>query len=359
MIIGCPKEIKTEEYRVGITPEICKRLTEKGHRVLIETSAGEGAGFSDEEYIKAGASIVDSVREVYSRAELIVKVKEPQKEEIPLLSEGQTLFTFFHFSASHKMTEMLVDRKVNCIAYELVEEDGVRPILKPMSEIAGKLGIQQGMKYLEKEYGGKGVLIPPVEGVGAGRIVIIGGGTVGESAATVAYGIGAEVTIIEKNPERRKYLTSRFPSARILKSREDIIKESISRADIVIGAVLIPGHRAPVLVSKEDLSLMEKGTVIVDVSIDEGGIFETGRPTTHKNPVFIEQGIVHYCVPNIPGIVPKTSTLALTYKTAPYISLLAEKGLDACKENRALSKGLAIYNGDIINRDIASAFRDI
>ncbi|HPP30764.1 MAG TPA: alanine dehydrogenase [bacterium] len=358
MVIGCPKEIKAEEYRVGITPEICSYLTERKHEVLIEKGAEEGAGFPDIEYIRAGASIVDSPGELFSRVYLIVKVKEPQKEEISLISKGQILFTFFHFSANPEMTEMLVNKKVDCIAYELVEECNHRPILKPMSEIAGKLSIQQGMKYLEKEYGGKGVLIPPVEGTRGGRVVIIGGGTVGESAAIVACGIGAGVTIIEKNKERIKHLKSIFPDARVLESTHEVIMDAITKADIVVGAVLIPGHHAPILLSKESLSLMEQGTVIVDVSIDEGGIFETSKPTTHKDPVFIESGIVHYCVPNIPGVVPKTSTLALTYKTAPYIYLLAEKGLDACRENSALLKGLAISNGKIVNKDIASGFKN-
>jgi len=355
MVIGSPGEIKTEEYRVGLIPEMCAYLVSRKHTVIIETGAGEGAGFPDDEYLKAGARIVNSAEEVYSQAHLIVKVKEPQKSEIPLLHKEQILFTFFHFSSNPEMTEMLAGKKVNCIAYELVEEDGILPILKPMSEIAGKLSIQQGMKYLEKEYGGKGVLLPPIEAVRGGRVLVIGGGTVGASAAVVACGVGAEVTIIERNPERIRQLSTIFPAARVLESRPETIRESIARTDIIVGAVLVPGHRTPVLVSKSDLALIEPGTVLVDVSIDEGGIFETSRPTTHKNPVFIESGIVHYCVPNIPGVVPKTSTLALSYATGRYLPLLAEKGIDACNESAPLAKGLAIRNGEIVNKDIAAA----
>ncbi|HDD64880.1 MAG TPA: alanine dehydrogenase [Firmicutes bacterium] len=349
MVIGVPKEIKEEEYRVGLTPDSVKYLVDKGNTVIVESKAGAGAGFDDEDYEKAGGKIVDTAEEVYSEADMIVKVKEPQDKEIPLLKEGQIIFTFFHFSANPEMTEKLLERKVICVAYELVEEDGVLKILQPMSEIAGKLSIQQGMKYLEKEYGGKGILLSGAEGTRKGRVLIIGGGNVGYNAGKIALGIGSEVTILEINEERIKFLKENLPGAEVLFSTEEKIKELIRKADVVVGAVLIPGKRTPIIIKENDLELMENGSVIVDVSIDEGGISETSHPTTHRNPIFIHKGIVHYCVPNIPGVVPKTSTVALNYVTLRYVDILSQNGEKSFKEFEPLKKGLALYKGEIVN----------
>jgi len=349
MIIGIPKEIKEEEYRVGILPKTIRQLVKKGHKVLIEKNAGIGAGIKDEDYEKEGAEIVDEHFYILKNSELIVKVKEPLSSEYELLQEGQILFTFFHFSSNREMTENLIKRKITCIAYELVEENGILVILRPMSEIAGKLSIQQGMKYLEKEYGGKGILLSGAEGVNPGKVLILGGGTVGYNAAKIAYSIGADVTIIEKNEEKIKFLKKEFPRAKIFISEENIIKEEIKCADVIIGAVLIPGRRTPILIKKEDLKNMEEGTVLVDVSIDEGGVSETSHPTTHKQPIFIYDRIIHYCVPNIPGIVPKTSTYALCNITEKYILLLAEYGLKATEISYGLRSGLAIKNGEIVS----------
>lgn len=347
MIIGIPKEIKTEEYRVGLMPEgVMSIVAEKGNKVIVEKDAGAGAGFQDSDYEKAGAEIVSGLEEIYKKAELIIKVKEPQERELSLIRENQILFTFFHFSSNKKMTERLIERKATCVAYELVEENGTLPILKPMSEIAGKLSIQQGMKYLEKEYGGKGILLSGAEGVKKGKVVIIGGGTVGFNAAKIASGIGAEVTILEIDHQKMQFLKENFKNAEILLSNEDNLMTSLKSADVIVGAVLIPGKKTPVLVKKEHLKIMEEGTVLVDVAIDEGGVFETSHPTTPREPVYIQEGIIHYCVANTPGIVPRTSTYALCNASFPYVKILAEKGEKAFEENLPLKKGLAIFKGE-------------
>ncbi len=269
------------------------------------------------------------------------------------------IFTFFHFSSNIEMTEKLIEKKLSCIAYELVEEEGILTILKPMSEIAGKLSVQEGMKYLEKEYGGKGVLLSGAEGVKPGKVVILGGGTVGYNAAKIAYSIGAKVVIFEIDKEKIKRLKREFPKGKILYSEKEKIKKEIKDADVVIGAVLIPGRKAPVLIKEEDLKIMEEGTVIVDVSIDEGGVFETSHPTTHKNPIYKYEGIVHYCVPNIPGIVPKSSTYALCNVTEKYILQLADKGLKAIEISQPLKSGLAIKYGEIVNQKLSWAMQDL
>ncbi len=356
MIIGIPKEIKEEEYRVGILPKTVKKLVKKGHKVLVEKNAGIGAGIKDQDYEKEGAEIVEDHSYIFKNSELIIKVKEPLPPEYDLLNEGQIIFTFFHFSSNKEMTKKLIEKKVTCFAYELVEENGELIILKPMSEIAGKLSIQEGMKYLEKEYGGKGVLLSGAEGVKKGKVVILGGGTVGYNAAKIAYSLGAEVTILEINEKKMKFLKREFPSAKVLYSNGRNIKNSIKKADLIIGAVLIPGRRPPILIKKEDLKLMENGTVMVDVSIDEGGVFETSRPTTHKEPIYIYEGIIHYCVPNIPGVVPKTSTFALCNITEKYVLKLADKGLDSIKTSHGLKTGLSIKNGDIVNPKLNFVF---
>ncbi|HPP12007.1 MAG TPA: alanine dehydrogenase [bacterium] len=354
MVAGVPREIKTEEYRVGLIPEIVAHLVHTGTTVLVEKGAGAGAGFEDEEYHEAGACLVEKAEDIYRQADLVVKVKESQESEWPFLREGQILFTFFHFSANRSMTEELIRRKVICIAYELVEENGALPILRPMSEIAGKLSVQQGMKYLEKEYGGKGILLSGVVGVRKGKVVIIGGGAVGFNAAKIAAGIGAEVCLLEINQERMRFLEDNLPTAQILYSNQRNLLKVIQDADVVIGAVLIPGSRTPVLLKRNHLKVMEKGTVLVDVSIDEGGVFESSCPTTHRDPIFVEEGIVHYCVPNTPGVVPRTSTYALSYASFPYLRLLAEEGEKAWEKSKSLAKGLALYRGQVRNANVAA-----
>ena len=348
MTIGVLKEIKTEEYRVGMIPQIVKELVNDGHIVLIEKNAGEGAGFSNKDYTDAGAMIVEK-EEIFDSARLIVKVKEPQMSEIELLKPGQIIFTFFHFASNPVMTKALIEKGVTCIAYELIEENGTRPILKPMSEIAGKLSIQQGMKYLEKEYGGKGILLMGTENVKPGSVVVLGGGVVGSAACSVAFNLGAKVTIIEKDPEKREKLKRQFSGSIVLDSTNENIIDSCKIADIIVGAVLIPGHRPPTLLKRSDLNELEKGTVLVDVSIDEGGVFESSKPTNHKNPVFLESGIVHYCVPNMPGIVPKTATIALNLATSSYLRLIASCGESAIEKSQAIRAGCAILCGDIVH----------
>ncbi|MFH0797617.1 MAG: alanine dehydrogenase [Candidatus Omnitrophota bacterium] len=354
MTIGIPKEVKVEEYRVGILPDTVSLLAQKGHQVLVGKSAGLGAGIRDEDYERAGAEIVSEASRIYRRSELVVKVKEPQPAEYQLLHEGQIVFTFFHFAANLEMTKVLLEKKVDCIAYELVEKNGCLPILTPMSEIAGRLAPQQTAKYLEKEYGGKGVLLSGATGVKPGKVVIIGGGVVGFNAATISAGLGAQVVILEINEKKIKYLKKNLPAnCKVVPSSRENIKKETKDADAVIGAVLISGARSPILLKREDLKEMEPGTVLIDVAIDQGGCFETSRPTTHRNPVYLLDGIVHYCVANMPGGVPRTSTYALSYATAPYVLLLAEKGNRTTEQNPDLKKGLAIHNGKIVAKSLS------
>ena len=338
MIIGVPKEIKEEEYRVALLPSTAKELVKKGHQVLIEKDAGVGSGIKDKEYLKAGAEILNKAEEIFKRAELIVKVKEPQEKEYPLLWEGQIIFTFFHFAAARKLTEAMIKRKIVALAYETVQkDDGSLPLLIPMSEIAGKLASQEGAKYLEKPSGGKGVLLGGVSGVAPGKVLIIGAGTVGENAATVAAGMGADVILLDINLERLRHLKGILPAnVKLIYSNPATLKKYLKKADLVIGAVLIPGAKAPQLISREMLKLMEPGTVLVDVAIDQGGCFETSRPTTHQEPTYVVDGIVHYCVANIPGAVARTSTFALCNSTSPYLLLLAEKGVKKAIQRRIL-----------------------
>ena len=355
MIIGVPKEIKEEEYRVALLPSTAKKLVEKGHQVLIEKDAGAGSGIKDKEYLKAGAEILNKAEEIFKRAELIVKVKEPQEKEYPLLWEGQIIFTFFHFAAARKLTEAMIKRKIVALAYETVQkDDGSLPLLIPMSEIAGKLASQEGAKYLEKPSGGKGVLLGGVSGVAPGKVLIIGAGTVGENAATVAAGMGADVILLDINLERLRHLKGILPAnVKLIYSNPATLKKYLKKADLVIGAVLIPGAKAPQLINKEMLKLMEPGTVLVDVAIDQGGCFETSRPTTHQEPTYVVDGIVHYCVANIPGAVARTSTFALCNSTSPYLLLLAEKGVKkAIQENTALRRGLSLFKGEVVSREL-------
>lgn len=356
MVIGVPREIKAEEYRVGLIPDSVDYLVKSGHTVLVGRDAGLGAGFRNEDYERAGGRIVGDACQIYRDADLVVKVKEPQVQELELLREGQILFTFFHFSSNRTMTEHLLARKVVCIAYELVEEKGILPILRPMSEIAGRLSIQEGMKYLEKEYGGKGILLSGIAGVRRGKVVVIGGGVVGFNAARIACGVGASVTVLEINQDRMRFLEEALDGVQVLYSNRENLLNSLRGADIVVGAVLLPGQKTPVLVKREDLKVMEPGTVLVDVSIDEGGAFETSRPTSHNEPIYMVNDIVHYCVPNIPGIVPRTSTYGLVYSTFPYVRTLVKKGEKACEESPGLGAGLAISRGEIRNENLNALF---
>lgn len=358
MIIGVPKEIKTEEYRVGLLPSTAKELVEKGHQVLIEKDAGAGSGIKDQDYLNAGAEILDSPEEIFKRAELIVKVKEPQEKEYPLLQEGQILFTFFHFASSRKLTEAMIKSKIIAFAYETVQkDDGSLPLLAPMSEIAGKLASQEGAKYLERPSGGKGVLLGGVSGVAPGKVLIIGGGTVGKNAAAVAAGMGADVVLLDINLDRLRHLKEVLPAnVKLLYSTAATIENYLRKTDLVIGAVLIPGAKAPQLISRKMLKTMEPGTVLVDVAIDQGGCFETSRPTTHKKPTYLVDGIIHYCVANIPGAVARTSTFALGNATGPYLLLLAEKGVKVIQKNVALRRGLSLFKGKVVQEKLAKTF---
>ncbi|MDE3235221.1 MAG: alanine dehydrogenase [Bacteroidota bacterium] len=359
MIIGVPKEIKVQEYRVGLTPEGVDALSTQGHKVYVETKAGAGSGFSDEAYAKAGATILATAKEVYDIAEMIIKVKEPLASEYGLIRSGQILFTYFHFAASKELTEAMMKSNAICIAYETVElADGSLPLLVPMSEVAGRMAITVGAYYLGKPFGGKGKLLGGVPGVKPAEVLILGGGIVGTQAAKMAAGLGARVTIMDTNLSRLRYLADVMPANVVTQySTVMAIKEKLPQVDLVIGAVLLHGAKAPHLIKKSDLLQMEPGTVLVDVAVDQGGCIETCVPTTHENPVFIEDEIVHYCVANMPGAVPQTSTRALTQATLPYAMAIANKGWEnACAENAALAKGLNIRAGKIYHKGVADAF---
>ena len=349
MKIGIPKEVKIKEYRISTLPEVVGKLTEQSHTVLVETGAGNESGFRDDDYRSVGATIVSSAAEAWN-ADLVVKVKEPLKEEFPFLREGLLLFTYFHFAASKEMTEELLKKKVDCLAYELVEgENHSLPLLSPMSEIAGKLAAQQAAKYLEKTYGGKGVLMGGAHDAEPARVLVFGTGVVGMNAAIVAAGMGASVFLIDINPAKLAAATAIVPRSVGIDPKTMEKKEFFRSIDAFIGAVLIPGARAPKMLSADDLDLLEPGSVLVDVAIDQGGCFETSRPTTHVDPVYSEKGIVHYCVANMPGAVPKTASVALSRASAPYLMLLAEQGIGATEKDQGLRKDLAISKGLILN----------
>jgi alanine dehydrogenase len=355
MIIGLAKEIKTGENRVGLTPKGVNALVNAGHTVLVETKSGENSGFSDSDYIKEGAKIV-SKKDVFS-ADMIIKVKEPLEQEFCLLRENQIIFTYLHLAADKRLTRELLDRKVIAIAYETVEKDGKLPLLVPMSEIAGKMAVQVGMHYLERTYGGSGKLLSEVPGISSARVTVLGGGTAGTNAAKLAHAIGARVTILEKNPARLDFLRKILFGDNLTISDDCNVEKVVAESDLIIGTVAIPGTKTPKIVSREIIKKMIPGSVIVDVSIDQGGCFETSRPTTHKNPIYIEEGVIHYCVTNIPGAVPNTSTLALTNATLPYILVIANKGLkEAVKSDPALSKGINCFKGKLTNKSVAEAF---
>ncbi len=355
MIIGTPKETKNQEYRVGLSPAGVDSLIKAGHKVLIETRAGEGSGFTDQQYLTAGATIIPTAQELYKQSELIVKVKEPLPHEYSLIQPNQILFTYFHFAASKELTDAMVKSNAICIAYETVElDDRSLPLLTPMSEVAGRMAVQVGAYYLGKPQGGKGKLLGGVPGVKPANVLILGGGVVGTQAAKMAAGLGANVTIMDTNLNRLRYLEDILPpNVDTQFSTSYTIQEHLPNVDLIIGAVLLHGAKAPHLVKSDDLLKMEKGTVLVDVAVDQGGCIETCKPTTHENPIFEIDGIVHYCVANMPGAVPQTSTLALTQATLPFVHLLANNGWEqACQQNKALAKGLSISKGEIIDNRI-------
>ncbi|HMQ49850.1 MAG TPA: alanine dehydrogenase [Saprospiraceae bacterium] len=359
MVIGVPKEIKDNENRVALTPAGALELTKRGHKVYIQHTAGEGSGFPDQEYEAAGASILPDIQSVYGIAEMIIKVKEPIQIEYDLIKEDQLLFTYFHFASYEPLTLAMIERKAVCLAYETVElPDRSLPLLVPMSEVAGRMAIQEGAKYLEKPVKGRGVLLGGVPGVEPGKVLVLGGGIVGTQAAKMAAGLGAHVIILDVNLNRLRYLSDVMPAnVTTLYSNEYNIRRLIKNADLIVGAVLIPGAKAPKLITRDMLKEMRPGTVLVDVAVDQGGCIETCEPTTHANPTYIIDDVVHYCVANMPGAVPYTSTIALTNATLPYAIQLADKGWQkACQENQPLKLGLNVVQGKVVYKGVADAF---
>jgi alanine dehydrogenase len=357
MRIGIPKEIKTEEFRVGLTPAGARELVRDGHRVLIETGAGQGSGFSDDEYQRSGSETMarDSV---FGQAELLVKVKEPLSREYDLLKEGIALFTYLHLAPNPELTRVLLRKKITGLAYETLEKDGRLPLLAPMSEVAGRMAPLMGAYHLQRFKGGSGILPTGVSGVRPGKIVVLGAGVVGTNAARVAVGLGMETVVINRDPAGLQRIDEQFKGrVRTLSLSAHAVEEEIRDADIVVGAILVPGGRTPVLVTRDMLKTMKKGSVIVDVSVDQGGCVETSRPTTHDDPVFEVDGILHYCVANMPGAYPRTSTLALTNATLPYIKLLANKGIERANgESAEIRSSLNTYRGEISNEALRKAF---
>ncbi len=358
MVIGVPKEIKDHETRVGLVPSGVTALREAGHEVLVETSAGEGSSLTDREYMQAGAAVVQSADDVWRHADLVVKVKEPQPAEYGYFRPGLVLFTYLHLAPLPQLTDRLLESKVNAIAYEtILEPDGSLPLLTPMSEVAGRMAVQVGAQYLEKPNGGRGILLGGVPGVAPAHVVILGGGVVGLNAAKMAVGLGAHVTIIERNLNRLRHLDDIFGSRVVtLASNSWTISENMKTADLVIGSVLIPGASAPKLVKREMIATMRRGAVIVDVAIDQGGCFETSHPTTHTEPIYFVDGVLHYCVSNMPAAVPHTSTFALTNATFPYLLELANQGLEAaCAHHPALCAGVNTYHGYVTHSGVADS----
>lgn len=359
MVIGVPREMKNSENRVGLTPSGTHELVKRGHQVIIETHAGAASGFRNDDYEDAGAEIILTRDEIWGRAEMIIKVKEPEDLEYKMVRKGQLIFSFFHFASDRKLTHAMMDSGAVCLAYETVETTNkVLPILVPMSEVAGRMAIQQGARYLEKPVMGRGILLGGVPGVTPGKVLIIGAGIVGVQAAKMASGLGAHVTILDTNIQRLRYINDVLPPHVVtMYSSEYNIRQLVGTHDLIVGAVLIPGEKSPKVISRDMLKLMRPGTVIVDVSVDQGGCIETCKPTTHENPTYIVDGILHYCVSNMPGAVPYTSTIALTNATFPYILELADKGWKkACLDNYELLKGLNIINGEVVYRGVATAF---
>lgn len=359
MIIGVPKEIKTNENRVAVTPAGVAEFKKHGHRVYVQTTAGEGSGFSDEEYVRAGAEITPTAEATFAIAEMVMKVKEPIAVEYGLIKDNQLVFTYFHFASSEELTHAMLKSKAVCLAYETVEKtDRSLPLLVPMSEVAGRMSVQAGAKYLEKTHKGRGILLGGVAGVKPANVLVLGGGIVGTQAAKMAAGLGANVTIMDVSLPRLRYLEDIMPAnVDTLMSNEYNIREMIKTSDLIVGGVLIPGTKAPRLITRDMLKTMKPGTVMVDVAIDQGGCFETSHATTHADPVYIVDDVVHYCVANMPGAVPYTSTLALTNATLPYAIQLADKGWrKACRENQELLLGLNVVGGQVVYKGVAEAW---
>jgi alanine dehydrogenase len=359
MIIGVPKEIKRDEYRVGLLPVGAEELVRAGHRVLLETGAGVGSGLTDQEYAQQGAEIVATAKELFGRAEMIIKVKEPQSNEVAMLRRGQVVFTYFHLAADRKLTDSLVTSGAICVAYETLSDDcGRLPLLTPMSEVAGRMSIQEGAKYLEKPQMGRGILLGGVPGVEPAHVTILGGGVVGTNAAMVAAGFRARVDLLDINMDRLRYLDEIMPAnVRVLFSDRHTIRDQLRRADLVIGAVLVPGAKAPCLIEREDLKLMKPGSVIIDVAVDQGGCVATTHPTTHSDPTYVVDGVLHYCVANIPGAVGRTSTFALCNVTLPWAMQIAGRGiLPAAKALPPVARAINVYEGEITNRAVAETF---
>ena len=356
MIIGVPKEIKEQERRIALVPSAAEQLTKRGHTVLVEKNGGIGSGYPDEEYKKAGAEIVDLAKDVFARADMIVKVKEPLPAEFPLLRKGQILFTYLHLAASKALTDALLKSGVTAIAYETIQIGNRLPLLEPMSEIAGRMSVVMGAYFLAKHNGGSGVLLGGVPGVLPGRVVVIGGGTAGVNAARMATGLGADVTILEVDLERMRFLDITMGSAHTLYSSESHLRELMPNVDLLIGAVLVPGAKAPKLITRAMLKAMKTGSVLVDIAIDQGGCAETSRPTTHLQPIYVEEGVTHYCVANMPAAYARTATQALTNITYRYVELLADLGLDeACKKQPALIGGINTRDGKLTCHAVAEA----
>ncbi|MBK8955480.1 MAG: alanine dehydrogenase [Saprospiraceae bacterium] len=359
MIIGVPKEIKSNENRVALTPAGALEFKKRGHEVYVQSTAGIGSGFSDQDYLNAGAGILEDIGSVYAKADMIMKVKEPIASEYGLIRENQLVFTYFHFASYQPLTEAMIQSGAVCLAYETVElADRSLPLLIPMSEVAGRMAIQEGAKFLEKPQKGKGILLGGVPGVPPAKVLVLGGGIVGTQAAKMAAGMGAQVTILDINLPRLRYLADVLPSnVTTMYSNELTIRNLIKTHDLIVGAVLIPGAKAPSLITRDMLSTMQEGTVLVDVAIDQGGCMETSKPTTHDDPIYIIDDVVHYCVANMPGAVPFTSTLALTNATLPFAIQLADKGWKtACRESKPLSLGLNVIQGKVVYKGVAEAF---
>jgi alanine dehydrogenase len=359
MIIGVPKEIKNNENRVALTPAGTQELVKRGHTVYVQETAGVGSGFSDEAYAKAGAKMLADAAAVFNIAEMIMKVKEPIEQEYKLIKKGQLVFTYFHFASYEPLAKAMINSGSVCLAYETVERvDGSLPLLVPMSEVAGRMSIQEGAKYLEKPLKGRGILLGGVPGVKPAKVLVLGGGVVGTNAAKIAAGMGADVTIMDLNINRLRYLDDVMPkNVHTMVSNEYTIREEIKDSDLIIGGVLVPGAKAPKLITRDMLKTMRPGTVLVDVAVDQGGCIETCRPTTHEDPTFIIDDVVHYCVANMPGAVPYTSTLALTNATLPYAIKLANLGWKkACQESMELRNGLNVIEGEVVYKAVAEAF---
>lgn len=359
MLIGVPREVKDHEFRVSVTPSGVREFVTRDHQVLVQRSAGEGSGFSDAEYIAAGAKLATTASDVFAHADMIIKVKEPVPDEFDLLRPGQLLFTYLHLAADEALTHALVRNQVQAVAYETVQLDnGLLPLLTPMSEVAGRMSVQVGAHHLEKAHGGNGTLLAGIPGVPGAEVVIIGGGVVGANAAQIAIGMGANVVIIERSLDRLRQLDMLLHGrVHTLASNIDSVSSAVERADLVVGAVLLPGAKAPKVVTEDMVASMRPGSVVVDVAIDQGGCIATARPTTHSNPTFVAHGVVHYCVTNMPGAVPRTSTIGLSNATLPYGLLLAEKGLlEAAAQDPALAKGINVLDGKVTHPAVAEAF---